>query len=82
MRGIGGLANRLNPATNTSGGFKVIRLLIVARHSLCQAVTAFSPRSVIPLKVGGEVIPESQISAITGLGGLLMLSLLGGASCS
>lgn len=65
-------------AGSTAGGFKVIRLLVVVRHSLRQVVTAFSPRSVIPLKVGGEVIPESQIAAITGLGGLLMLSLLGG----
>lgn len=65
-------------AGSTGGGFKVVRLLIVVRYSFRQVVNAFSPRSVMPLKVGGETISESVVASIAGMGGLFILSIVGG----
>ena len=65
-------------AGSTAGGFKVIRLLVVAKFSFRQVVASFSPRSVMPLRVGTDVVPEQVVSAIVGMGALLVLSVLGG----
>jgi len=65
-------------AGSTAGGFKVIRLLVVAKFSFRQVVAVFSPRAVMPLRVGDEVVPEPVVSAIVGLGALLTLSILVG----
>ncbi len=65
-------------AGSTGGGFKAIRLLIVVRYSFRQVVSAFSPRSVMPLKVGGETMSESVVAAIAGMGGLFIMSVVGG----
>ncbi len=65
-------------AGSTGGGFKVVRLLIVVKYSFRQVVATFSPRSVMPLKVGGETISEPIVSAVAGMGGLFAVSLVGG----
>jgi trk system potassium uptake protein TrkH len=62
-------------AGSTGGGFKVARLLLVVRFAFRQVVVAFSPRSVMPLKVGGEAVPEPMVSAIAGMAVLYVLSL-------
>lgn len=65
-------------AGSTGGGFKVVRLLVVIRYSFRQVVAVFSPRSVMHVKVGGESVPEPVIAAIAGMGGLFVLSIVGG----
>ncbi len=65
-------------AGSTGGGFKVARLLVVSRHAFRQVAIAFSPRSVVPLKVGEETVPEAMVSAIAGVGTLYVLSLAAG----
>jgi trk system potassium uptake protein len=45
-------------AGSTSGGLKVIRILILAKYAYRQIKIAFNPKAVIPLKVGGNIIAE------------------------
>ena len=65
-------------AGSTGGGLKVVRVLVVMKYAYRQVIAAFSPRSVIPLRVGGEPIPEGTVSAIVGMAILYMLTLVGG----
>jgi trk system potassium uptake protein TrkH len=62
-------------AGSTGGGLKVVRLLVAVKYAFRQVVAAFSPRSVMPLKIGGEAVPEPMISAIVGMSLLYVLAL-------
>ena len=53
-------------AGSTGGALKIVRVLVVVKHAFRQIVLAFSPRSVIPLRLGGSTMPESTVSAILG----------------
>jgi len=68
-------------AGSTGGGLKVVRLLVVFRYAFRQVVVAFSPRSVMPLKLGGETVPEAMVSAIAGMAVLYVLALGAGFLC-
>jgi trk system potassium uptake protein TrkH len=65
-------------AGSTGGALKVVRLLVVVKHSFRQVVAAFSPRAVMPLKLGGEPVPEAMVSAIIGMAGLYALTVIVG----
>ncbi len=65
-------------AGSTGGGLKVVRLLVAVKYAFRQVVAAFSPRLVMPLKVGGDSVPEPMISAIVGMSLLYVLALVGG----
>lgn len=65
-------------AGSTGGGLKVVRLLVVVRYGFREVVAAFSPRAIMPLKVGGEPVPEPTVSAIAGMAALYVLTLAGG----
>ena len=43
---------------STSGGIKVIRAILLARHATQDAFRMVHPRAVTPLKLGSRVIPE------------------------
>ena len=62
-------------AGSTGGGLKVVRLFVAVKYAFRQVVAAFSPRSVMPLKVGGEAVPDPMISAIVGMALLYVLAL-------
>lgn len=62
-------------AGSTGGGLKVVRLLVIAKYAVKQVVSAFQPRSIIPVKVGGRVVPEATVSSIIGMGILYVLTL-------
>ncbi len=73
-------------AGSTGGALKVIRLLVLAKYTYRRILLTFNPRAVIPLKVGGNVIPEGVASRIIGLAilyfailitGFLIMSALG-----
>jgi len=53
-------------AGSTGGALKVIRLLVLAKYTYRRILLAFNPRAVIPLKVGGSIIPEGVTSRIIG----------------
>ncbi|MBN1857543.1 MAG: TrkH family potassium uptake protein [Dehalococcoidia bacterium] len=65
-------------AGSTGGGLKVVRVLVVIKYAYRQVIAAFSPRSVIPLRVGGEAVPEGTVSAIVGMSILYVCALGGG----
>jgi trk system potassium uptake protein TrkH len=64
-------------AGSTGGALKVIRLLVLAKYTYRRILLAFNPHAVIPLKVGGSVIPEEVISRIIGLAILYFVTLVG-----
>ena len=55
-------------AGSTGGALKVVRLLVLVKYAYRRIIIAFNPRAVVPLKVGGFVLPESIISGIIGMG--------------
>ncbi|PVV83994.1 TrkH family potassium uptake protein [Dehalogenimonas alkenigignens] len=73
-------------AGSTAGGLKVIRSLILFKYTYRRIILAYNPNAVIPIKVGGIVLPEKTISRTVGMtvaffaamwGGFLTMSALG-----
>ena len=63
-------------AGSTGGALKVVRVLVLVKHAFRQVVLTFSPRSVIPLKLGGTALPESVVSGIVGTAILYFATLV------
>jgi trk system potassium uptake protein TrkH len=63
-------------AGSTGGALKVVRLLVLAKYTYRRILLAFNPRTVIPLKVGGSIIPEGVTSRIIGLAILYFATLV------
>jgi trk system potassium uptake protein TrkH len=63
-------------AGSTGGALKVIRLLVLAKYTYRRILLAFNPRAVVPLKVGGNIIPEGVTSRIIGLAILYFATLI------
>ena len=61
-------------AGSTSGGMKVFRAQISAAHALRTVRLARRPRSVVPVKLGGAVIPEPVVGRVLGFGTLYIMS--------
>lgn len=65
---------------STGGGLKVIRLMIVAKYAHRQLYSVFHPRVIMPLKIGGRVIPEGilkeSVAFFIVYQGIFVLSLL------
>lgn len=51
-------------AGSTAGGFKVIRLLILFKMIKREIMKTFHPRAVVPIKIGGKIVPDETISSI------------------
>jgi len=51
---------------------------VLAKYTYRRILLAFNPRAVIPLKVGGSIIPEGVISRIIGLAILYFVILVAG----
>ncbi|UCG55190.1 MAG: TrkH family potassium uptake protein, partial [Dehalococcoidia bacterium] len=62
-------------AGSTGGALKVIRLLVLVKYTYRRILLAFNPRAVIPLKVGGSLMPEGVTSRIIGLTILYFVTL-------
>ena len=54
-------------AGSTSGALKVVRILVLAKYAYRQIKNAFNPSAVIPLKLGGNVVPESIVTKTVGM---------------
>lgn len=63
-------------AGSTGGALKVIRLLVLAKYTYRRILLAFNPRAVIPVKIGGNIIPEGITSRIIGLAILYFITLV------
>jgi len=73
-------------AGSTAGGLKVIRSLILFKYTYRRILLSFNPNAVIPIKIGGTVLPEKTISRTVGMTlaffaalwvGFLIMSALG-----
>ncbi|UCC17666.1 MAG: TrkH family potassium uptake protein, partial [Dehalococcoidales bacterium] len=73
-------------AGSTGGALKVVRLLVLVKYAYRRIILAFNPRAVVPLKIGGTVLPENIISGIIGMAivyaatifiGFLVMSAIG-----
>jgi len=64
-------------AGSTGGALKVIRILVLSKYTLRQIFLGFSPRAVIPLKVGRNVLSEEVLSGILSLAVLYFAILVG-----
>jgi trk system potassium uptake protein TrkH len=65
-------------AGSTSGGIKQGRVLIVARHAARQIKRTLSPRSVLPLSMGGAAVKTEVVSSCLCFFCLYLLVLAGG----
>ena len=73
-------------AGSTTGGIKMIRLLLLARNSLVELKQLLHPRAVIPLRISGKTVPEQTIRNVVAffvlyivifVNGALVMSLMG-----
>jgi trk system potassium uptake protein TrkH len=53
-------------AGSTGGGIKVIRCLVLFKHSVREVMRTVHPNAEIPVKIGDRVIPVSVIEAVCG----------------
>ena len=53
-------------AGSTSGGLKVIRVVIIAKQAAVHLQRLIHPRSLNPVRVDGRIVPESVIDGIWG----------------
>ncbi len=60
LMAIGGCAG------STSGGIKVVRVILLARHAAQEVFRMLHPRAVTPLRLGRQVIPERLRTAFLG----------------
>lgn len=51
---------------STCGGLKILRLIVVAKYAHRQIYSVFSPRVVLPLKIGGRVISDGIVKESVG----------------
>lgn len=52
---------------STAGGFKVIRLMVLAKNAGRIMSQAVHPKAVLPVRVGGRVVPERVVTGVLGL---------------
>jgi trk system potassium uptake protein TrkH len=52
-------------AGSAAGGVKVVRLLIVARHTAREVRRSLHPRGVLPVRLGGRTVPYEVLRAVT-----------------
>ncbi len=69
---IGGMAG------STSGGLKVIRAVLLARHASQEVFRMVHPQAVTPLKLGDRVVPERFRAAFLGFFFVYVATMVGG----
>ena len=62
-------------AGSTSGGIKVIRVVLLSRHAAQEVFRMIHPQAVTPLKLGNRVIPERLRTAFLGFFFVYMMVL-------
>ncbi|MFH1775886.1 MAG: TrkH family potassium uptake protein [Chloroflexota bacterium] len=65
-------------AGSTGGALKVTRVLVLAKHAYRRIILIFSPRAVIPLKLGKNTLPEGVVSRILAMAFLYFAILVAG----
>lgn len=65
-------------AGSTGGAIKVVRLVVVVKYSYNQLLRAFNPSVVVPLKLGGTIVPPQVVSRIIAMTVLYFLTIMVG----
>ena len=52
-------------AGSAAGGIKVVRLLIIARHTAREVRRSLHPRGVLPIRIGARTVPYEVLRAVT-----------------
>lgn len=60
-------------AGSTSGGMKVIRILVILKLVKREILKIFHPRAVIPVKLNDKILPNETIAGINSFTGLYMI---------
>jgi len=66
-------------AGSAAGGVKLVRWLVLLQHVRREVRTALHPRAVLPLHLGGQVIPERIVHAVIAFVTLYALLFLAGS---
>ncbi|MBU2604214.1 MAG: TrkH family potassium uptake protein [Actinobacteria bacterium] len=73
-------------AGSTAGGFKVVRILLLAKNARHDLMRQVHPTAVLPVKVAGRVVPDAMRTAVLGYfflyvlvfaAGVLLVSIAG-----
>lgn len=65
-------------AGSTGGGMKIIRLYVLIKFVAAEISRLMHPKAVIPIRVGGTVIPRDIVRNILGFFALLIALFIGG----
>lgn len=52
-------------AGSTSGGMKVVRVVLLFKQTLCEIQRLIHPHAIVPLKLSGKPVPERTIAAVS-----------------
>ena len=64
-------------AGSTAGGIKVYRFIVLVKASVGEIKKVFRPQAVLPVRVGGFVVPEETVRAVLGFFFLNMVIFMG-----
>jgi trk system potassium uptake protein TrkH len=53
-------------AGSTSGGVKVMRLILLIKHAQRELMRLVHPRVVVPIKLGGNIVSDEIVSGVVG----------------
>ncbi len=59
---------------STSGGMKVLRVILLMKQSYREILRQIHPRAILPIKVGGRVLPETVLGGVWAFFALYMFS--------
>jgi trk system potassium uptake protein TrkH len=65
-------------SSSTGGGIKNVRVLVLFRNIGAQLSRLLHPRSVVPVKIGGRVVPEETVTGVITFLALYLLAFIGG----
>jgi trk system potassium uptake protein TrkH len=51
-------------AGSAAGGLKIVRVILIARYALQELRRTLHPRAVLPVKLGGRVVPEPVMRSV------------------
>ena len=51
-------------AGSAAGGIKIVRWLIIARHTVREVKLSLHPRAILPVRLGGRIIPEEVMRSV------------------
>ena len=66
-------------AGSTTGGIKIVRLLLLAKNGILELKRLIHPRAVVPVRINGRMVPQNIINNILAFFMLYMLAFVIGS---